>query len=113
MEPRLSTAAMLILASLVDGPLHGYAIGKAIRQRTEGEVSPGATTLYRLIRQLLDMGYLQESGARPAPDLDDERRRYFRMTAAGRRTLDAEVRRLRRVLDATEAGMAAARRSRA
>jgi DNA-binding PadR family transcriptional regulator len=98
---RLNTAAMLILAAASDRPVHGYAIGKEIERRMAGELRLGATSLYRTIKQLLDAGYLQDATPRPLPDPDDERRRYFRTTAAGRRALDAEARRLRRVLDAT------------
>jgi DNA-binding PadR family transcriptional regulator len=109
---RLSTAAMLILAAAGDGPIHGYAIGKDIERRTQGEVSLGATSLYRTIKQLLDAGYLHESSPRPLPESDDERRRYFRTSAAGRRALEAEARRLDRVLAATGSRLPAARRSR-
>lgn len=93
-------AAVLMLSSLADGPRHGYAIRKDIARRSDGEITLGATTLYRLLKQLLDDGLVEESDARPAPELDDERRRYFRITAAGRRALAAEITRLEKVLAA-------------
>ena len=90
--------ALLILASLADADRHGYAIRKDVAARSGGEVRLGSTTLYRLLGQLLDDGLIEEARSRPAPALDDERRRYFRLTAAGRRALAAELRRLERVV---------------
>ena len=90
--------ALLILASLADADRHGYAIKKDISERTGGEVRLGSTTLYRLLGQLLDDGLIEEARTRPAPQLDDERRRYFHLTASGRRALAAEMRILERVL---------------
>jgi DNA-binding PadR family transcriptional regulator len=99
-EQKLQASAMLILSSLADGDRHGYAIRKDIARRTGEDVRLGVTTLYRLLKQLLDGGLVEESEHRPAPALDDERRRYYRITAAGRRTLTAEIRRMERVLAA-------------
>ena len=90
--------ALLILASLADADRHGYAIRKDVTERSGGEVRLGSTTLYRTLGQLLDQGQIEEARSRPAPRLDDERRRYFHITAAGRRALAAELRRLERVL---------------
>lgn len=92
--------ALLILASLADADRHGYAIKKDVAERTAGEVRLGSTTLYRLLGQLLDTGLIEEARTRPAPQLDDERRRYFHITPAGRRALAAELRVLERVLTA-------------
>jgi DNA-binding PadR family transcriptional regulator len=108
---RLPTNAMLILASLADGDRHGYAIRKDVASRTGDDVRLGVTTLYRLLKGLLDAGLVEESARRPAPALDDERRRYYRITRAGRTALAAEIRRLERVLAAARA--ASASRSRA
>jgi DNA-binding PadR family transcriptional regulator len=110
-ERKLPANAVLILASLADGDRHGYAIRKDVAQRTGDEVRLGVTTLYRLLSQLLDEALVEESPHRPAPALDDERRRYFRITAAGRRTLAAEVRRMERVLAAARSGVRARSRS--
>lgn len=107
----LPTAAVLMLSSLADGPRHGYAIRKDIARRSGDAFRPGITTLYRLLKQLLDAGLVEESATRPAPELDDDRRRYYRITPAGRRALAAEIRRLERVLAAARGGALGARRA--
>jgi DNA-binding PadR family transcriptional regulator len=94
----VSPDALLILASLCDEPRHGYAIRKDIAARTAGDVRLGSTTLYRRLSQLLDDGLIEEQHVRPSPALDDERRRYYRVTPDGRRALAAERQRLERVL---------------
>ena len=93
-----SSRSILVLASLADGDRHGYAIKKDIAQRTGGDVRLGSTTLYRLLGRLLDEGLIEEAATRPAAHLDDERRRYYRITAAGRRALAAELKRLDRLV---------------
>src|SRR5918993_5909025 len=98
--------ALLILASLADADRHGYAIKKDIVDRTAGEVRLGSTTLYRLLGQLLDAGLIEEARTRPAAPLDDERRRYFHITAAGRRALATELRIMERVLLAVRPALA-------
>ena len=102
----LPTNAILILATLADGYRHGYAIRKDVEARTGGAVRLGVTTLYRLLRQLLRAGLVEESAKRPAPQFDDERRRYFSITADGRRTLRAELQRMERVLEAARPAVA-------
>jgi DNA-binding PadR family transcriptional regulator len=88
--------ALLILSSLADGDRHGYAIKKDIARRTNGETELGSTTLYRLLGQLLDQGFIAE---RADPDAEtDERRRCYRLTASGRRAFAGEVARLERLL---------------
>ena len=99
-EQKLQANAMLILSSLAEGDRHGYAIRKDVERRTGDDVKLGVTTLYRLLKQLLDGGLVEESEHRPAPALDDERRRYYRITSAGKRALTAEIRRMERVLAA-------------
>ena len=98
--------ALLILGSLADADRHGYAIRKDVAERSGGDVRLGSTTLYRMLGQLLDEGLIEEARARPAPQLDDERRRYFHITAAGRRALAAALRRLERVLLAVRPALA-------
>ncbi|HYB94608.1 MAG TPA: PadR family transcriptional regulator [Vicinamibacterales bacterium] len=105
----LSPKATLILATLADGYRHGYAIRREIDQRTEGAVRVGVTTLYRLLRQLLAAGYVEESDRRPLPQFDDERRRYFTITPAGRRALRGELARLELVLAAARPAASKAR----
>ena len=83
-EAKLPTNAVLILAAtLADGYRHGYAIRRDVESRTEGAVRLGVTTLYRMLRQLLAAGLVEESARRPSPQFDDERRRYFSITPAG------------------------------
>jgi DNA-binding PadR family transcriptional regulator len=98
MAKPLSTLAILVLSSLADAPRHGYALGKDVKARSSGEVAPGATSLYRTLWQLEGEGLIVESHERPAPQLDDERRRYFQVTASGRRALAAERARLERLV---------------
>jgi DNA-binding PadR family transcriptional regulator len=99
--------AVLILASVADEERHGYAIKKDVEHRTAGDVRLGSTSLYRLLGQLLDEGLIAER-ATPGADVDP-RRRYYRITTAGRRALTAELARLERVLVAARAS--AGRRS--
>jgi DNA-binding PadR family transcriptional regulator len=87
-----------MLASLAESDRHGYAIKKDIVDRSGGAVRLGSTTLYRLLGQLLDDQLIEEATSRPARHLDDERRRYFHITAAGRQALADETRLLERVL---------------
>ena len=96
-----SHQAVLILASLSEGERHGYAIKKDVERRTSGDVRLGSTSLYRLLAQLLDEGLIAERA--PAPTEPDQRRRYYRITGAGRRALAAELARLERVLVAASA----------
>ena len=98
MGKRPSYNALLILGSLADADRHGYAIKKDIAERSGGAVRLGSTTLYRLLGQLLDEKLIEESEVRPARHLDDERRRYFHITPAGRQALADETRLLERVL---------------
>jgi DNA-binding PadR family transcriptional regulator len=96
----LSAVAVLVLSSLAEADRHGYNLKKDVRARSGGDVAPGATSLYRALWQLLDDGLIAESAERPAPQYDDERRRYFTITALGRRALRAELGRLERLVAA-------------
>jgi DNA-binding PadR family transcriptional regulator len=102
----LSYHSTLILASLQSEPRHGYAIRKDISSRTGGEVQLGSTTLYRLLSQLVDQGLIEEVDVKASPSFDDDRRRCYRVTPAGRRTLAADLRLLERVLSAARVGAA-------
>ena len=90
----LTAAEFQVLVALADGEKHGYAIGKEIAARTDGEVELRAATLYTVLKRLLANGFIDEEAARPDPELDDERRRYYRLTPHGRRAAAAEARRL-------------------
>lgn len=90
----LQPATFHILVSLADEERHGYAIIQDIEARTEGELRLSPGTLYRSIQRMLEQGLLVESRRRPARALDDERRRYYRITPLGVATARAEMRRL-------------------
>src|SRR5690242_18060846 len=97
---KLSDAAVNILLALAGGERHGYDIIQTVTRDTGARLGP--TTLYRTIRTLVEQGLVEESDQRPAPELDDQRRRYYRLTAAGVSVAAAEVERLRRLLALAE-----------
>ena len=90
----LPAATFHILMALADEDRHGYAIIQDVAARTGGEVRLGPATLYRTIQRMLDQDLIVETRERPAPELDDERRRDYRITPFGRRVAAAETRRL-------------------
>jgi DNA-binding PadR family transcriptional regulator len=83
-----------VLLSLADQEQHGYGIMQEVLERTGGKVRLWPATLYGTLKRLIDADLIEESDARPAPELDDARRRYYRLTAFGRRVLMAESQRL-------------------
>src|SRR5215469_18342328 len=87
-----------ILLSLAGGEQHGYGIMQEVRERTGGKVRLWPATLYGSLKRLIEAGLIEESDQRPAPELDDARRRYYRLTALGRRVLDAECERLQELV---------------
>jgi DNA-binding PadR family transcriptional regulator len=90
----MSPAIFHILMALADEDRHGYAIIQEILARTNGEVRLSPGTLYRSIQRMLDDDLIVEVHERPAPELDDERRRYYRITAFGTAVARAEAARL-------------------
>jgi DNA-binding PadR family transcriptional regulator len=90
----LKPGTFQILLALEGGERHGYAILKEIERATEGAVQLAPSPFYRKLKRLRDGGLLDETDERPAPELDDERRRYYRLTPLGRDVLAAEARRL-------------------
>jgi DNA-binding PadR family transcriptional regulator len=90
----LPEAAFHILMALADGDRHGYAIIQDVAERTGGELKLSAGTLYRSIQRMMEQGLIVETRERPAPEEDDERRRYYRITAFGIEVARAEARRL-------------------
>lgn len=94
MPTPLPPATFHILMSLADEERHGYAIIQDVEERTEGELRLSAGTLYRSIQRMLEQGLIVESRRRPARALDDERRRYYRITPLGLTTARTEMRRL-------------------
>ena len=90
----LPLATFHILLALADEDRHGYAILQEVGRRTGGELKLSAGTLYRSIQRMLEQGLLVELQERPAPEEDDERRRYYRITPFGGAAARAEVDRL-------------------
>ena len=93
----LTVPVFQILLSLADRDLHGYAIIRDIRERTGDEVRLTASTLYAAIKRLLAGGLVEELDERPDPELDDARRRYYRITGFGREVARLEAARLERL----------------
>jgi DNA-binding PadR family transcriptional regulator len=87
-----------VLLSLAGGEQHGYAIMQEVLQRTGGKVRLWPATLYGSIKRLIEAELIEESDERPAPELDDARRRYYRLTPLGSRVLDAECERLQELV---------------
>jgi DNA-binding PadR family transcriptional regulator len=106
----LPPAVFHILLALAQEDRHGYALIQEIAARTGGEVRLGPGTLYRSIQRMLEQGLLVETRQRPAPPLDDPRRRYYRITPFGRAVARAEARRLSELVKLARAhGVAPAR----
>jgi DNA-binding PadR family transcriptional regulator len=87
-----------ILLSLAGEEQHGYGIMQEVLQRTGGKVRLWPATLYGSIKRLIEAGLIEESDERPAPELDDARRRYYRLTVLGKSVLDAECERLQELV---------------
>lgn len=90
----LTPAMFQVLVALADGEKHGYAIIKEVMRRTDGKVRLHTGTLYTVIKRFVADGLVAESADRPDPALDDERRRYYRLTDRGRAVATAEADRL-------------------
>jgi len=90
----LQAAVFQILVALADRERHGYGIMQDIDARTGGKMRLSPGTLYGSIKRMLEQGLIQECDQRPDPELDDERRRYYRITDFGTRTVRAEAQRL-------------------
>src|SRR5499425_3051965 len=106
----LPAATFHILMALADEDRHGYAIIQDVEARTNGELRLSAGTLYRSIQRMLEQGLITEPRQRPAPDEDDERRRYYRITEFGTAVARAEAKRLTRLVKlARESGFAPGR----
>jgi DNA-binding PadR family transcriptional regulator len=94
----LKTQWFHIMLSLAGGEQHGYGIMQDVLVRSDGKVRLWPATLYGSIKRLIEAELIEESDERPAPELDDARRRYYRLTALGRRVLDAECERLQELV---------------
>jgi DNA-binding PadR family transcriptional regulator len=82
-----------LLLALTGGERHGYALMDDVARESGGALRLGPGTLYGALKRLLELGLVEESARRPDPAMDDERRRYYRLTPAGRRILAAEAQR--------------------
>jgi len=99
----LTPAIVHILLALADGDRHGYGIMQEVERLTDGAVRMGPGTLYGTLKRMLASGFVEPADERPDPELDDERRRYYRMTALGRKTVRAEASRLAGAVSAANA----------
>ncbi len=103
----LPLASFHILVAVAEEGRHGYAIIQDVETRTGGALRLSAGTLYRSIQRMLEDGLIEEMRERPAPELDDERRRYYRITGLGSAAVRAEARRLTELVKfARAAGLA-------
>lgn len=92
--PPLTPAVFHILLTLADGEKHGYAIMKEIEAQTGGQIKMGPGTLYGSIKRMLAAQMIEEADERPDPEMDDERRRYYRLTGLGEQLVRVESERL-------------------
>ena len=99
----LTPAMFHILLALADKERHGYHIMREVDERTEGNVKLGPGTLYGSIKRMMADGLIEELEERPDPELDDERRRYYRLTDFGFRVATAEAQRLERMVRSARA----------
>lgn len=90
----LPVAHLHVLMALATGDKHGYAIMREVEALTRGATTMGPGTLYGAVKRMLAAGLIEESVERPDPELDDERRRYYRITALGGRVLELEIERM-------------------
>ena len=89
----LTPAVFHVLLALAEGERHGYAIMQEVAASTDGRIKMGPGTLYGTVKRLLEARLIEESDERPDPHLDDERRRYYRLTGVGEQVVRAEARR--------------------
>jgi DNA-binding PadR family transcriptional regulator len=99
----LTPAVFHILVTLSEGERHGYAIMRQVAEDTDGSLQLGPGTLYGCLKRMLSAKLIEESDERPDPTLDDERRRYYRITDFGVRTVRAEAKRLAAAVTAARA----------
>jgi DNA-binding PadR family transcriptional regulator len=99
-HPRLSRTAFHVLVAIGPEERHGYGIMQEVERITDGATRLGPGGVYTTIRRLLDDGFIEESDQRPDEELDDQRRRYYRLTGLGRTVVAVEVARLERLVGA-------------
>src|SRR6476646_3527198 len=103
----LTPAVFHILLALFEQERHGYSIMQQVAGDTDGALRLGPGTLYGCLKRMLAAGLVEESDERPDPALDDERRRYYRMTPLGKRVVRAEAQRLAGAVTVAMARLAA------
>jgi DNA-binding PadR family transcriptional regulator len=99
----LRPVEFLVLLVLADDERHGYGIVQDIAERTDGKMKLLPGNLYAVLRRLLESGLLTESSRRPAEDLEDQRRRYYRITRMGEKVLAADAERMKSLVQQVEA----------
>jgi DNA-binding PadR family transcriptional regulator len=99
----LTPAIHHILLALADEERHGYGIMLEVARLTGGATRMGPGTLYGTLKRLLASALIEQAEERPDPELDDERRRYYRITRLGSQVLEAETSRMRLLLSAARA----------
>jgi DNA-binding PadR family transcriptional regulator len=100
--PPLTPAVLYILMALSDSEKHGYAIMKQVEADSEHHVSMGPGTLYGSLKRMLEVGLVAEGDKKIDPEMDDQRRIYYKITDAGKQALEAELKRYRRVIALTK-----------
>jgi DNA-binding PadR family transcriptional regulator len=100
--PQVSRTAILIMLAIGPEERHGYAIMQEVARITDGATRLGPGGVYTTIRRLLEDGLIEESDERPDPEMDDQRRRYYRLTGLGRTVVAAEARRLQSLVAAAK-----------
>lgn len=96
----LTPAVFHILLALADGEKHGYGIMQEVTRLTDGAIQMGPGTLYGTIKRMIETRLIEESDERPDPAMDDERRRYYRLTSFGEKVAEAEAARMATLLRA-------------
>ncbi len=99
----LPAATFHILLAVADEDRHGYAIIRDIETRTGGKLRMSPGTLYRSVQRMVEQGLIIETDERPDPEFDDERRRYYRITALGKQAAKAEAARMASLLEQARA----------
>lgn len=95
----LTPVVLHMLLALAEGEKHGYGIMKAVEEDSQGQMQIRVGSLYGAIQRMIDANLIEETDERPVPELDDERRRYYRLTDFGQRVLRAESQRLANVVE--------------
>lgn len=95
----LTPAVFHVLLALADGERHGYAIMQEVADHTGGQIKMGPGSLYGTVKRLLEAQLIEESDERPDPHLDDDRRRYYRLSGVGEEVVRAEARRYAEIVE--------------